>query len=273
MFFSQAMGKNCVVYKCSTGYRRTKREKANGIQPEYVPLYRFPDPEKSPEEAVRYQQWINSLKIPREYEITKNSRVCKKHFDDRWIVEDSTDKRSYIREKKDGLQRSRLKDNAIPTIIQGVPSYLSTTLTPERSGRATASSRRAAETTLNEQQIEQFVNEDKLTDLNDLLSLLRSTKYTIPQQYHILSYPNRVVLAVLENEDLIPAIMCSITISADFTWSASMRGQSISNNFFKSACDTTTLTHFAQVCLCELAIVILQLYSYSIVLLVSYDCC
>jgi hypothetical protein len=64
--------------------------------------------------------------------ITKNTRLCIKHFEERFI------QRIFEFNDSEGIRRSELRDvpvltsDAIPMLFDGLPSYLSTQLPPPK---------------------------------------------------------------------------------------------------------------------------------------------
>lgn len=84
-----------------------------------------------PKDPCKAGQWLKAIHRS-DYKLRKSSRVCIKHFDERFIVREDSVKRP------DGsvltVKRSQLKltKDAIPTLFPNLPKYLSTVLPPKR---------------------------------------------------------------------------------------------------------------------------------------------
>ncbi len=109
---------------CKTGY-------GNAKLPPGVSNHLFPrDPEKR-------QLWIKA--IPRDDWIpSAKSVICSLHFSQSDFKTERTDSNS--RRKLGELKRKRLKEDAIPRIFPGLPSYLSSQRPSERPTSASSSS-------------------------------------------------------------------------------------------------------------------------------------
>jgi hypothetical protein len=106
----------CCVTACQSNYYPD--------QP-YVTVFAFPDDEE------RSKIW--KLKIPREnLVVNKNTRVCIKHFEDRYVV------RQFEKKNKDGTVSYKprkileLSEDAVPTLFPSLPSYLSSSVPNKR---------------------------------------------------------------------------------------------------------------------------------------------
>jgi hypothetical protein len=105
----------CCAPGCTSNYRKSEG---------HTTVFRFPI-------DSRLEVW--KRKIPRQNPvITKNTRLCIKHFEERFIL------RTFEFNDSEGIRRSELRDvpvltsDAIPTLFAGLPSYLSTQLPPPR---------------------------------------------------------------------------------------------------------------------------------------------
>lgn len=107
----------CCVPGCNSNY--------SAAGDDHVSIYRFPS------DAARHELWIR--KIPRaNLTVTKHTRICIRHFDERFIV------RNYTFCGADGLMKSEarpvplLTDDSYPSIFPDLACYLSEKLPPVR---------------------------------------------------------------------------------------------------------------------------------------------
>jgi hypothetical protein len=103
----------CCVPGCNSNYDGTE---------ESVTVYRFPDATREPERLLLWKR-----KIPREnLEVTQNSRVCIKHFAERFLI------RTFDFIGKNGERELRpypkLTDDAYPTIFPNLSAHLSSSV-------------------------------------------------------------------------------------------------------------------------------------------------
>ena len=114
------MGKKCCVPKCRSGYAPIKGELEFDGEKKVarkISVFSFPI------EEDLLQRWVRS--IPRDkWKPSSNSGVCELHFVAADIVSEREDSNKR-RGKKDDLKLRRLKSDAVPTIFNGCPSYLS----------------------------------------------------------------------------------------------------------------------------------------------------
>ncbi|GBN57736.1 hypothetical protein AVEN_255023-1 [Araneus ventricosus] len=100
--------------KCSVPACRGNYDESNKVA-----VFSFPN-----DERLR-AKWLHA--IPRkDFNITKNSKVCEKHFKDGEVLRNST----FYNEKTGEtisapMKRPKLKENVVPSIIPGCPSYMS----------------------------------------------------------------------------------------------------------------------------------------------------
>ncbi|KAG8287303.1 hypothetical protein J6590_041547 [Homalodisca vitripennis] len=108
------MPSKCCVPECKSNY----------VKP-FVNVFSFP---KDPE---TFRTWLRA--IHRDgYEVTSNSRVCIKHFDERYIIKEDTVTRpdgTILTVKRDWL---KLRNDAVPTIFENFPNYIGKDLPAER---------------------------------------------------------------------------------------------------------------------------------------------
>ena len=106
---------NCCVPGCRSNY--------DPKQP--VTIFSFP------KDSTRAQTWLRAIHRS-DYKVNKSSRVCIKHFDERYIVREDSVTRpdgSVLTVKRDQL---KLSNDAIPTLFENLPTYLSKVLPQDR---------------------------------------------------------------------------------------------------------------------------------------------
>ncbi|CAL1299448.1 unnamed protein product [Larinioides sclopetarius] len=108
--------------KCSVSACRGNYDEANKVA-----VFSFPN-----DENLR-AQWLRA--IPRkDFKVTKNSKVCEKHFKDGEVLRLST---FYIEKTGETIsapmKRPKLKQNAVPSIFPGCPLYMSSSSTVRES--------------------------------------------------------------------------------------------------------------------------------------------
>ncbi|KAF8771664.1 THAP domain-containing protein 2 [Argiope bruennichi] len=101
-------------YKCSVQACRGNYNEENKVA-----VFGYPT-----DEALR-KKWLSA--IPRKSStITKNSKVCERHFKDGEVLYRTTIYKESTGETFSApLKKPRLKENAVPSIFPGCPTYLS----------------------------------------------------------------------------------------------------------------------------------------------------
>ncbi|GBN38719.1 hypothetical protein AVEN_66626-1 [Araneus ventricosus] len=99
----------CSVPACRGNYDESSK----------VAVFRFPNDERLRE------KWLHTISRT-DFKITKNSKVCEKHFKDGEVLRNST----FYNEKTGEtisapMKRPKLKENVVPSIFPGCPSYMS----------------------------------------------------------------------------------------------------------------------------------------------------
>ncbi|KAG8319311.1 hypothetical protein J6590_094502, partial [Homalodisca vitripennis] len=83
------------------------------------------------EHPETFRTWLRAIHRD-SYEVTSNSRVCIKHFDERYIIKEDTVTRpdgTILTVKRD---RPKLRNDAVPTIFENLPNYIGKDLPAER---------------------------------------------------------------------------------------------------------------------------------------------
>lgn len=120
-----------------------------------------------PSKSELRAKWVAAIRREDTCWNPDNSGICELHFCQcDFLV-------SLAPRNKTERQRLRLKPNAIPSVFVNYPDTVRPKLPEERqTNRATASARRSYEEEALESQIEAFMKEDQIEDLDDLFSKL-----------------------------------------------------------------------------------------------------
>ncbi|KAG8316816.1 hypothetical protein J6590_040062 [Homalodisca vitripennis] len=84
-----------------------------------------------PKDPETFRTWLRAIHRD-SCEVTYNSRVCIKHFDERYIIKEDTVTRpdgTILTVKRDRL---KLRNDAVPTIFENLPNYIGMDLPAER---------------------------------------------------------------------------------------------------------------------------------------------
>lgn len=187
---------------------------------EKVSLFRFPKNEDFREKWLRY--------IHRDgYQICDSSRVCIKHFSERFII------REDVMTKPDGtilrVARDQLKLSldAFPTIFENQPSYMSTVLPPKRK----APSVRHAEYKIRRENEEEAKKKlDEIINFEELSSNI-SKKICIFLDYFSLKlYKEKIIIFALDEGAELPSIVKGIIVYKDLKITSFYKNIEIDNN-------------------------------------------
>ena len=126
------MGKKCCVPNCKEGYKGAPKD------PD-VTFHLF------------NSEWKSKIHRGGNWEVTKNTFICSKHFVSTDFLSESQD--SNNRRKKTGTQLKYryLKSNAYPTLFPNCPVYLSKKKPAERTSLASSSARNEISAERNEE--------------------------------------------------------------------------------------------------------------------------
>lgn len=106
----------CCVPGCKSNYES---------KGDNVSVFRFPKDE------TRRTKWVQHIHR-KDYVVTKNSRVCIKHFADHFILREDQIVRPDGSVLISPRSQIKLTDDAYPTIFENQPSYMTTSLPPKR---------------------------------------------------------------------------------------------------------------------------------------------
>ncbi len=134
-----------------------------------------------PKNPVKREQWIKA--IPRaNWSPSATSVVCSLHF----LKEDYKTERcdSNFRRKLGELKSKRLKDDAVPRIFPGLPSYLSQTKPKLRQSTSSSTARRERQAQALEEEAEFFLAQDNVTHFDQLSTELSD----IPSSWNLITF-------------------------------------------------------------------------------------
>jgi hypothetical protein len=153
----------CVAFGCRSGYRDCSGFTPDGQK---ITFHSFPL-----NNSDLLHKWIRAN--PRvDFVPTKYSKICSRHFRDHDFVEmhqDSNESRRQLKQSSDGgrLKKRYLKPDAVPSIFENVPTYLTASeTTPRQTSMALASTRREAAARLLENMEESFTADDTISSLS-----------------------------------------------------------------------------------------------------------
>ena len=172
------MGRYCAVINCRSGYKLTRQEQRLKKHSEVTKfsIFRFP---KS-EEARR--RWAASIGRNPESLYGVNWGVCELHFRAEHFCVGAN------RRGKDRTRR-RLRDDAIPFVPNNVPQTAHST--PRGTLLATPSARRLRHEEKVKNQVEAFLADDNVTDINDLCTKLH--KEELPTGFRYVATSSYVI--------------------------------------------------------------------------------
>lgn len=140
----------------------------------------------------------------------KHSVLCSIHFyesDFEFTRKDTNRWRKLKRSQR--LKKRYLKDGAVPTKFPNLPRYFSKTAPTPRSGLSTSSSRHHRDVLMMEEQSQRFINEDKLSSFEELLSKIH--KETISSDFIIFENDLGLNMVIIRS-NLPYRITASLTI-------------------------------------------------------------
>lgn len=228
---------SCVAFGCRSGYRN-----CSGFTPDGFKITFHSFPLRRPEVL---EKWIRALHRV-DFVPTKYSRVCSRHFTNADFLSSSQDSNLARRRKKhsddvggsDFINR-HLKPDAVPSIFENVPAYLTSTAesTPRQTNFSSASSRRETEARRLEVLEESFVAEDKITGLSlaDIESKLK-LESSIPGGFQIFLSDGLLILCMLTTTEGIPKVTGSISVNDNMNVVVAVNGSVIPHNQYRDLC-------------------------------------
>ncbi len=180
---------------------------------------------KFPDDLQMRQKWLRA--IPRDTKTwtpSTHSRMCSLHFREEDYV-DSRDKDIKRRQKKKTARKSLRKD-AVPSIFPNLPQSLNPT--PQalpREGHATASGRLVKEEKVLQDNIENFLQKEKLSSISDLKNKLGSV--ILPEGVDTIERDTWILFLALDLTDGAPMVQYSLSIHEDLSLKMSLQGDCV----------------------------------------------
>ena len=204
------MVNKCSAYGCRSGYRNEPVQQHG----EKITFHAYP---LKNEELC--QKWIKAN--PRmDFVPTKYSRVCSLHFVSSDFVDQRTDTNASRRKQQSLMSekplRQHLKPDAVPSIFQNAPGYLSKPPVSRRpTERATTASRREHQESLLLELEESFIAEDDISSLSLEEIEHKLGTETIPDGYLWKVIDQSLIIYQLEIKDFVATISASLLIKSD----------------------------------------------------------
>ncbi|GBM41413.1 hypothetical protein AVEN_172191-1 [Araneus ventricosus] len=208
------MPSKCSVPACRGNYDESTK----------VAVFSFPNDERLRE------KWLHAIRRT-DFKITKNSKVCEKHFKDGEVLRNST----FYNEKTGEtisapLKRPKLKENAVPSIFPGCPSYMS-------SSSAIRESPSKKRQRLEQEQINFAVKESlnskheyelktMFTNFAEFRNCIKGHSFS--SFWTVVEKNENMLFLNLSLKDDIPSIKYAVSVSNDLMLNASFMGERIS---------------------------------------------
>ena len=196
------MVRTCCVPFCKSGLRANKTRHK-------ISFHHFPNNERLKD------QWLRAISRS-NFSPTTNSYVCELHFK----KQDFLSERSTTSRKTCGLKRKLLRDNVIPSVFPNYPSYMQNRQAQDRSGRATSASRLQFENEMIEVAINEFEEDDVISDIATLKDCFERLPHK-PCQFAL--HPNLInnkLLFLKVTIDPTPKLLNTIIVNEDLTFVA-----------------------------------------------------
>ena len=204
------MVNKCSAYGCKSGYDSVGKEN------EGVSFHSFPL-----NNPVLCGKWIKA-NPRRDFVPGKYSKMCSLHFlstDFVAGVKDTNKTRIKKRSESNKAARpkSKLREDAVPSIFPNAPSYLSTPKQVRSTSKSSSSVRREFQQKQLEELEIAFDNTDVINKctLSELENRLK-TETTMPSGYHLHIIDYILHIMLLDNHDESPFIKLSLSISSTF---------------------------------------------------------
>ena len=198
------MGYKCCVFGCSSGKDSEKKKRyENQTKEEEISVFSFPDEEKEPELRRKWIRFVNR----KDWSPTKFSKVCEKHFDEKYIK----------RGQRPRLIRSL---DPVPTLNDNVPDLPPSILpTPQPLPRKLPTKRGLT----TEDELKKFREMDKIENFNEL------NESCAPEGFLFKRGPDFVIYFNLEeeNEFGIPFVNVSIRIDSNLRVNLFLKGSPV----------------------------------------------
>lgn len=211
------MPRHCSVKGCRSNYKN---------EPKYITTFALPK-----DEFLR-KQWIR--KIPTDFSGLKNPFVCLKHFAESDIIRKDVctvagERREYPR------KIPKLKENAVPSIFENLPKYLSTV--PGTSKRLYQVEEEHMEQAVKDsiQSHKDYEQAKKIHTISDILTYYYNSNY-VTKDWVLINQNEKVYLCYVDLCEDVPNIICSIVIQENLEYVLHVKGGKVSLKKFRRIC-------------------------------------
>ncbi len=176
-----------------------------------------------------------------------NSGVCSLHFHEDDFVRGTTDSNSWRKKQVESrvCDQKRLASSAVPSVFPNLPSYLSKERVAPRTSTATTEQRHVKEQQKLDEQIEEFFEQDRVSDFEHFSSNLHNI--TLPTEVQCISAQEYVAFLRLQWKDGIPSISSSLQIDRSLKIQASVKGVLVSKQLHHLISDDMIITSYSTV--------------------------
>ena len=209
------MVNKCTAYGCTSGYYFYKKNHDPNITDatEKITFHSFPFKNQD-----LFDKWIRAISRD-NFVPSKWSRLCSLHFHPTDFVENHTDsnlKRKRIH-KAGKLAKRYLKEDAVPSIFQNAPKYLSRpNVAPRPTSRATTSQRQELEALELNQLETSFLADDDISGLHPSeIGNKLNEESTRPEGFFTSIVGDTLLIYMLGINDDIPKIQGCIIVKQD----------------------------------------------------------
>ena len=223
----------CAALNCRSGYSGENKNCE-------ITFHSFPLHDKN-----LLQLWLKRL-ARKDFKPTKHSKVCSLHFTNDDFVNESLDKNSRRKRKREStkLVRKRLKTQAFPTVFNNLPSYYTQSPKRHRSGLSTSSSRLENECARLEECCEAFLDADKVKNFDYLISKLSED---LQRHGYILHQTDQGAYLLHLSDQQPPSILATIFISKNLEVTIYQEQLALPPSLYKHIMETKKLIRLSQV--------------------------
>jgi len=227
-----------MVYKCSalncrSGY--TGENKDPNVTYHSFPLH----------DAQLLQTWLTRL-ARKDFTPTKHSKLCSRHFTSEDFVTKSSDLNNRRKKHRETtkLLRRRLKNDAVPSVFNNLPSYYTYKSVPRRSGQSSSSSRHENAAARLDERSESFMKADKIENFDDLIA---KSSEELKRQSYLLHRTDQGAYFIHLTKENPPYILATIFIDSDLEVAVYQEKRTIPSSCYKHILPTNKVTLFSQV--------------------------
>ena len=168
------------------------------------------------------EKWIQA--VPESNFVPKKStRICDLHFDVDDFKDVRTDNNVARNKSRGDLKQKDLKDDAVPHIWPGFPSYFSKISPKRRSESTTMESRERREKETMEKQLNEARESDRVASTKDIQEMISDDI----QVQKLLTTEGKLILYQLNTTDPLLSVKFSLTINPDLSFELVSRGSII----------------------------------------------